>query len=173
MSPLARAAVILTRGRGRKRGNRKERKGEKAKGFLAGRELNFRREGNGYMMKRYAANGLAQFALHTSDIFHVCQQSDAILPLLPSRSSKLLKNRVSLPSDYHHPSSSVKNATLFPHSPRLSSFDGKKGAFQGPFDKSTKSCSSSKRFFQRSFFFLSIFKFTILLDLELFFYFLN
>lgn len=171
MSPLARAAVILTRGRGRKRGNRKERKGEKAKGFLAGRELNFRREGNGYMMKRYAANGLAQFALHTSDIFHVCQQSDAILPLLPSRSSKLLKNRVSLPSDYHHPSSSVKNATLFPHSPP--SFDGKKGAFQGPFDKSTKSCSSSKRFFQRSFFFLSIFKFTILLDLELFFYFLN
>lgn len=131
MSPLARAAVILTRGRGRKRGNRKERKGEKAKGFLAGRELNFRREGNGYMMKRYAANGLAQFALHTSDIFHVCQQSDAILPLLPSRSSKLLKNRVSLPSDYHHPSSSVKNATLFPHSPRLSSFDGKKGSVSG------------------------------------------
>lgn len=115
--------------------------------FSAGGELNFPgggRRGN-EIMKRYVANWLAQFALHTSDIFHVCQQSDATC-FSPPLFEIIKESRLSPDSsDYHHPSSSVKNATLFSPPPFSLTFflRWKKGAFQGPFDKSTKSSSSS------------------------------
>lgn len=104
-------------------------------------------------MKRYVADGLAQFALHTSDIFHVCQQSDAILLLSPPLLEIIKESRLS--SDYHHPSSSVKNATLF--SPLLLVFlpsMEKRERFRVRLTnrRNLPRVRGSKRFFERSFF---------------------